>query len=160
MRALDHRDPGILGAILEDEAITADIIADGIHVDPSIVRLFLRAKGDEKAILITDAISATGMPDGTYRLGDFEVQVRNGRCESQGRLAGSVLTLDQAVRNMMAFAGLELQRAVKMVTLNPARLLGIAGQRGVIAPGARADIAVLSSDGHVVHTLIAGELVH
>lgn len=160
MRALDHRDPGILGAILEDDAVSADIIADGIHVDPTIVRLFLRAKGDDKAVLITDGISATGMPDGMYRLGDFEVQVRNGRCEAGGKLAGSVLTLDQAVRNVMQFAGLELQRALKMVTLNPARVLGIAAQRGVIAPGARADMVVLAAGGQVVHTLIAGEVVY
>jgi N-acetylglucosamine-6-phosphate deacetylase len=159
MRPLDHRDPGILGAVLEDDTVSADIIADGIHVDPSMVRLFLRAKGADKAVLISDAISATGMPDGTYMLGDFEVQVREGRCESGGKLAGSVLTLDRAVRNVMNFASWPLERVVKLVSLNPARLLGIAGERGTVAPGCRADLAVLTPEGKVVRTMIAGELI-
>ena len=158
MRPLDHRDPGILGAILEEQALTADIIADGIHVDPSVVRLFLRAKGDDRAILITDAISATGMPDGTYKLGSFEVQVKGNRCEYEGKLAGSVLTLDRAIRNVMAFAGWKLQQAVKLATLNPARLLGISDQRGVLAPGRQADLVALTMEGEVVHTIIAGKI--
>jgi N-acetylglucosamine-6-phosphate deacetylase len=158
MRPLDHRDPGILGAILEDTALTADIIADGIHVDPSVIRLFLRVKGEDGAILITDAISATGMPDGTYSLGGFAVQVKGNRCELEGKLAGSVLTLDRAVRNVMDFAGWKLQQAVKLATLNPAKLLGIADQRGMLAPGRRADMVALTLKGEVVYTIIAGEL--
>jgi N-acetylglucosamine-6-phosphate deacetylase len=158
MRPLDHRDPGILGAILENDGLTADIIADGIHVDPSVIRLFLRAKGDERAILITDAISATGMPDGTYTLGGFEVQVKGNRCELEGKLAGSVLTLDRAVRNVMDFAGWKLQQAVKLATLNPAKLLGISDQRGMLAPGRRADMVALTMKGGVAHTILAGEI--
>jgi N-acetylglucosamine-6-phosphate deacetylase len=118
MRALDHRQPGILGCVLTDHALSADIIADGVHLDPSVVRLFLAAKGPERAILITDAISATGMPDGIYRLGPFDVEVREGRCEYQGKLAGSVLTLDTAVRNVMSFADWSLEQAVRLVTLS------------------------------------------
>ncbi|HEX4602434.1 MAG TPA: N-acetylglucosamine-6-phosphate deacetylase [Candidatus Angelobacter sp.] len=158
MRPLDHRDPGILGAILENGGLTADIIADGIHVDPSVVRLFLRAKGEDGAVLITDAISATGMPDGTYTLGGFEVQVKGNRCEFEGKLAGSVLTLDRAVRNAMDFAGWKLQQAVKLATLNPAKLLRLSDQRGMLAPGSRADIVALTAKGEVAHTIIAGEL--
>jgi len=158
MRPLDHRDPGILGAILEDTGLTADIIADGVHVDPSIIRLFLRVKGEDGAILITDAISATGMPDGTYSLGGFAVQVKGNRCELEGKLAGSVLTLDRAVRNVMDFAGWKLQQAVKLATLNPAKLLGIADERGMLAPGRRADMVALTLKGEVVYTIIAGEL--
>ena len=131
MRALDHRDPGILGAVLENDELTADIIADGIHVHPSVLNLFLRAKGGDRAILITDAISATGMPDGIYSLGGLEVQVSNGRCEYQGKLAGSVLTLDRAIRNVMSFAGWQLQQAVRLATLNPAQRLGISDHRGL-----------------------------
>jgi N-acetylglucosamine-6-phosphate deacetylase len=156
MRALDHRDPGILGAVLTEDSLTADIIADGIHVDPSVVRLFLRAKGPERSILITDAIGATGMPEGRYRLGDLEVEVKDGRCEYQGKLAGSVLTLDRAVRNVMGFAGWKLQQAVQLATLNPARLLGITGERGLIAPGRIADMVVLTPEGNVVQTIVAG----
>jgi N-acetylglucosamine-6-phosphate deacetylase len=160
MRALNHRDPGILGAVLENDELTADIIADGIHVHPSVLSLFLRAKGADRAILITDAISATGMPDGVYKLGGFEVQVSNGRCEYQGKLAGSVLTLDRAIRNVMAFAGYPLQQAIKLATVNPAQRLGITDQRGLLAPGRRADLVVLTPEGKVVQTIIGGEIAN
>jgi len=160
MRALDHRDPGILGAVLEHDELTADIIADGIHVHPSVLDLFLRAKGPGRAILITDAISASGMPDGIYSLGGLEVQVSNGRCEYQGKLAGSVLTLDRAIRNVMTFAGWQLQQAVRLATLNPAQRLGISHQRGLLAPGRRADLVVLTPEGQVAHTIIGGEIAN
>lgn len=158
MRRLDHRDPGIAGAVLTADQITADIIADGVHVDPGMVRLFLRAKGRERAVLITDAISATGMGDGRYRLGPFEVDVRGNRCEYQGKLAGSVLTLDQAVRNVVSFAEWTLQDAIRLATCNPARLLGDA-KRGVLAPGCAADLVALAEDGTVRQTIVAGEVV-
>jgi N-acetylglucosamine-6-phosphate deacetylase len=160
MRPLDHRDPGILGAVLENDELTADIIADGIHVHPSVVKLFLRAKGTDRAILITDAISATDMPDGIYNLGGLEVQVSNGRCEYQGKLAGSVLTLDQAIRNVMSFAGLQLQQAAKLATLNPAQRLGISDQRGLLTAGRRADLVVLTPEGQVAQTIIGGEIAN
>ncbi len=158
MRRFDHRDPGLLGAILTDRRLTADIIADGIHVAPIILDLFVRCKGVEGAVLITDGISATGMPDGTYRLGSFEVQVRDNRCESHGKLAGSVLTLDRAVRNMMSFAKVSFQDSIRMATLNPARVLGIEHRKGVLQPGADADIAVFSQAGEVLHTVVGGAL--
>src|ERR1019366_4523715 len=89
MRPLDHREPGIIGEVLTDDQLTADIIVDGIHVAPEVVKLFLLAKGHERAVLITDAISATGMPDGRYQLGPIEVDVKDGKCTSGGSLAGS-----------------------------------------------------------------------
>jgi N-acetylglucosamine-6-phosphate deacetylase len=156
MRALDHRQPGLLGAVLTDNSLTADIIADGIHVAPAVVDLFIRAKGVERAVLITDAISATGMPDGTYSLGGLEVQVHNSRCESGGRLAGSVLTLDRALRNTMDFATVSLQHAIRMATFNPARVLGIERRKGILAAGADADITVFTPDGEVMQTIVAG----
>lgn len=156
MRSLDHRNPGLLGAVLTDCHVTADIIVDGIHVDPVVVDLFIRAKGADGAVLITDAISATGMPDGTYMLGGFAVQVHDGRCEFDGLLAGSVLTLDKAVRNTMKFASISLQNAVRMATLNPARALGIEKRKGVLAVGADADIAVFTPAGEVVRTIVGG----
>jgi N-acetylglucosamine-6-phosphate deacetylase len=159
MRALDHREPGLLGATLADERLTADIIADGVHVHPEVVKLFLRAKGRERAVLITDAISATGMGDGKFRLGGFEVEVRGQSCHFEGRLAGSVLTLDRAVRNVMGFAGWSLQDAVRLATLNPARVAGVAGRKGAIAPEADADIVVLSPRGEVVQAIVGGRAI-
>ena len=159
MRSLDHRDPGLLGAVLINDQLTADIIADGIHVAPEVVDLFVRAKGIDRAVLITDAISATGMPDGTYSLGGLEVHVHDGRCEHQGRLAGSVLTLDQALRNIVQFAGVGLLHAIRMASCNPARVLGIEDRKGTLSVGADADIAVFSPAGEVMHSIIGG-IVH
>jgi N-acetylglucosamine-6-phosphate deacetylase len=156
MRALDHREPGLLGAVLTDNSLTADIIVDGIHVAPAVVDLFVRAKGLERSVLITDAISATGMPDGIYSLGGLEVHVHDGRCESNGRLAGSVLTLDRAIRNTMEFARVSLQHAVRMATLNPARVLGIEKRKGILASGADADITVFTPKGEIIKTIIGG----
>lgn len=154
MRQLDHREPGILGEVLANESTSADIIADGVHVHPAMVSLFLRAKGKDKAVLITDAISATGMGDGKFRLGSFEVEVKGDRCEHDGVLAGSVLTLDRAVRNASKFANLPLRHAVQFATLNPARALGHQ-DIGIIAPGARADFVVLSPAGEVQRTILS-----
>jgi len=157
MRPLDHRNPGIIGEVLTDTRLSADIIADGIHLDPAIVDLFLKAKGPEAAVLITDAISATGMPEGRYRLGTFEVEVKDGRCMVGGKLAGSVLTMDRAVRNVMQFAHWDLQSALRPATLNPARVVGLAN-RGKLEAGAEADFVVLSPTGEVRNTIVRGEL--
>lgn len=159
MRALDHREPGILGAVLTDDRLMADIIADGVHVAPAMVKLFVKAKGPELAVLITDAISATGMPDGLYQLGGFKVQVRGDRCELDGKLAGSVLTMDRAVRNVMTFADWNLQNSVTLATRNPSCLLGATPNKGVIAEGADADLILLTPAGEVVHTFVAGRMV-
>lgn len=156
MRPLDHREPGVLGVALSDDRLTADIIADGIHVDPRMVKLFLAAKGEGRAILITDAISATGMGDGRFKLGGLEVEVRGDRCDFQGKLAGSVLTLDRAVRNVMSFAGWKLQQSVRLATYNPARLLGME-KKGIVAAGSDADLVILTPQGEVVQTFIAGK---
>lgn len=156
MRPLDHRQPGLLGVILTNQSVTADIIVDGIHVDPLVVDLFMRSKGVDSAVLITDAISASGMPDGTYMLGGLKVQVHDGRCEYEGRLAGSVLTLDRAVRNTMHFASMNLRQAIRMASYNPARVLGLETRKGVLAPGADADITVFSRAGEVQRTIIGG----
>jgi N-acetylglucosamine-6-phosphate deacetylase len=157
MRPLDHRDPGIIGDVLTDPRLSADIIADGIHLDPAIVELFLKAKGPEGAVLITDAISATGMPDGRYRLGSLEVEVKNGRCLVGGKLAGSVLTMDRAVRNVMQFAHWDLQHALRLATLNPARVAGLAN-RGKLTAGTEADFVVLSPNGELRSTIIRGRV--
>jgi N-acetylglucosamine-6-phosphate deacetylase len=155
MRPLDHRSPGILGAVLTDARVTADLIADGVHLDPSIVRLVASAKGADRAVLITDATAATGMPDGRYRLGSMEVEVRDGKCTYEGKLAGSVLTMDRAVRNLAKFAGWDLAQAVAAATRNPARV-GHLLNKGELAAGADADFVVLNEAGEVLRTFVAG----
>jgi N-acetylglucosamine-6-phosphate deacetylase len=156
MRPLDHREPGILGEVLSNDALTADLIVDGIHVDPAVVQVFLRAKGVERAVLITDAISATGMPDGRYQLGPIEVDVRDGKCTSGGSLAGSVLTMDRAVRNVTEFSDWSLRDAVRAATLNPANAAGLPARRGILVAGIPADFVVLSSSGEVLKTVVDG----
>jgi N-acetylglucosamine-6-phosphate deacetylase len=157
MRPLDHRDPGIIGEVLTDPRLSADIIADGVHLDPAIVELFLKAKGPDGAVLITDAMAATAMPDGRYRLGTLEVEVKDGKCVAGGRLAGSVLTMDLAVRNVMQFAHWDLQQALRPATLNPARVAGFSN-RGKLEDGAEADFVVLSPSGELRSTIIGGEV--
>ena len=155
MRPLDHRDPGILGEVLTDPQLSADIIADGIHLAPEVIQIFLRAMGFERSVLITDAMAAAGMPDGTYQLGPIQVEVKDGKCTSNGTLAGSVLTMDRAVRNITKFAGWSLHQAVRAATLNATRAVGLA-QHGQLSPGAEANIIVLSPDGEVRRTIVRG----
>jgi N-acetylglucosamine-6-phosphate deacetylase len=156
MRPLDHRSPGIIGEVLSDDTMTADIIVDGIHVSPEVVKLFLRAKGPERAVLITDAISATGMPDGRYQLGPIEVDVKDGKATAGDSLAGSVLTMDRAVRNVTRFSNWTLAEAVRAATLNPAQAAGLSAKYGKLAAGTDANFVVLSSAGEVLKTIVCG----
>jgi N-acetylglucosamine-6-phosphate deacetylase len=159
MRSLDHRDPGIAAYVLDNDALFAELICDGIHVDPAMVRLFYKAKGAEKAVLITDGMSATGMPDGRYKLGGLDVDVANGRCTSAGSpgvLAGSVLTMDRAVRNFSAFTGASLAVSAQMAGSNPAALMGLDGQWGLLEEGREANFAALSPEGRILESFRAG----
>jgi N-acetylglucosamine-6-phosphate deacetylase len=159
MRAFSHRDSGIVGAVLSDDRIFAEIIADGIHVRPEVIRVFARSKGRERILLVTDAVSATGMPDGRYNLGTGTVQVMAGVCrDDEGRLAGSTLTQDAALRNFVAYSGMRVEDALFGLTLNPARALKIK-DRGCIEPGAYADLVMLDDALHVVKTFSEGRLV-
>jgi N-acetylglucosamine-6-phosphate deacetylase len=158
MRPLEHRDPGIIGEVLTDDRLSAEIIADGIHVDPVVVLVFLRTKGTDAAVLVTDATAATGMPNGRYRLGSLEVEVKDGKCMRDGRLAGSILTMDQAVRNIVRFADWDLQQAVRLATINPARASRLPAKTGTLAPGAAADIVALNRRGEVLRTIVRGHI--
>jgi N-acetylglucosamine-6-phosphate deacetylase len=143
MRPFSHRDSGVIGAVLTSPKVTAELIADGVHVEAAAMRVLLAAKGVDRTILVSDGTAATGMPDGSYRLGTFAVTVSGGVCRNvEGRLAGSTLTLDRAIRTVVGL-GLPLRDAVQMATLNPARLLGVEKRKGIIAPGADADLVLL-----------------
>ena len=157
MRALNHRDPGILGIVLDRDEIYADLICDGIHVAPEMVRLWFKAKGPERAILITDALEATGMPDGIYKLGETKIHVKDGRCVTDaGVLAGSVLTLDEAIVRMRKFTGADLTAAVRLASRNPARMLGLPHD---VTVGAAANFNVYSADGARTQTVVRGRVV-
>ncbi len=159
MRSLDHRDPGIAAYVLDNDALFAELICDGIHVDPVMVRLFYKAKGAEKAVLITDGMSATGMPDGRYKLGDLDVDVSHGRCTSAGSpgvLAGSVLAMDQAVRNFSVFTGASLAVSARMAGSNPAALMGLDRHWGLLEEGREANLVALSPDGRILQSFRGG----
>jgi len=156
MRTMDHREPGLAAYVLDKRSLFAEIICDGIHVNPLMVRLYFKAKDEDRIILVTDGISATGMPDGTYMLGDMEVEVRDGRCTSNGTLAGSVLTLDRGVQNFMEFTGSGLSIAVAAASHNPSQLMGIGDNWGSLDVGRKANITVLSSAAEVIQTFLAG----
>jgi N-acetylglucosamine-6-phosphate deacetylase len=156
MRPLDHRDPGIAAYVLDNDALFAEIICDGIHVDPVMVRLFFKAKGPEKTILITDGMSATGRPDGTYKLGAMVVEVANGRASSGGVLAGSVVTMDQAVRNFSKFTGVSLALSAQAAARNPSTLMGIDQHWGRLEEGREANLVALSPTGRILQSWRAG----
>ena len=156
MRPFTHRDPGVIGAVLTSPEVNAELIADGVHVAEAAVKMLLQAKGPERVILVSDGLSATGMPDGKYMLGDFEVTVTNGVCRNAaGVLAGSTLTLDRALRNIVNL-GVPLAEAVRMLTLNPASLLGIEFKKGSLRAGADADLLLLDAELHVTNVWARG----
>jgi len=155
MRPLAHRDPGIVGEALINPHVSVEIIADGIHLDPAIVKLIVEAKRQDNVILITDGTAATGMPDGRYHLGTFEFEVKDGVCLSEGKLAGSTLTMDRAIQNVMQFAEYDLQQALTLATSNPGRVTG-PRNTGQLRVGGAADIVVLGPAGEVRNTIIAG----
>jgi N-acetylglucosamine-6-phosphate deacetylase len=156
MRPFTHRDPGVIGAVLTSPDMTAELIADGVHVDETAMRLLVQAKGAAGVILISDGISATGMPDGKYMLGGFEITVSGGVCRnSEGKLAGSTLTLDRALRNIVGL-GASLSGALRMLTLNPASLLGIEHKKGILHANADADIVLLDEGLQVAQVFTRG----
>jgi N-acetylglucosamine-6-phosphate deacetylase len=157
MRPLDHRNPGIIGEVLSNDSMSADIIVDGIHVSPEVVKVFLQSKGPERAVLITDAMSATGMPDGRYQLGPIQVDVADGKATANGSLAGSVLTMDRAVRNVTRFSNWTLKDAIRAATLNPANAVGLSGTYGQLVVGSVADFVVMSPEGDVLKTVVGGQ---
>jgi N-acetylglucosamine-6-phosphate deacetylase len=160
MRPLDHREPGILGTVLTSDALYAELICDGIHTEPEIVRLWWRAKGPERGILVTDAMSATGMPEGEYQLGGFAVQVANGRAMARGVLAGSVLTLDRALSNFVAFTGSTVERGLPLLTANPAAMTGLSKHAGSLSVGQPANLVAVDASGRLVGSVMGGEPIH
>jgi N-acetylglucosamine-6-phosphate deacetylase len=165
MTAIHHRAPGIIVACLNDPRVTVEMITDGIHLSPAIVRMALLAKGFAGASLVTDAISALGMPDGEYGLGTHRVLVHAGRCTVAGEcpgvetLAGSVHSMDRALFNTMRFSGCSLDEASHMASAVPARLAGVADRKGILEPGKDADIVLLQGEC-VAMTIVEGSPVY
>jgi N-acetylglucosamine-6-phosphate deacetylase len=157
MRPLDHREPGILGTVLTCDALFAELICDGVHTAPELVKLWWRAKGPERALLVTDAMSAAGMPDGEYQLGGFAVQVTGGRAMAEGVLAGSLLTQDRALSNFLAFTGATVEQGLRLLTANPAAMTGLGDKAGSVAVGMPANLVAVDEAGKLVGSVVHGK---
>jgi len=160
MSPFNHRNPGAIGAVLTDDRLVAGLIADGVHAHPKSVDLAVRAKGVGGIALVSDMMSAAGMPPGTYTLGGQSVQTDGVSARlADGTLAGSVLTMDAAVRNIVEWANVTPAEAIRMATEVPAATLGRSAV-GALGPGKFADLTLLDRDLNVVRTIIGGEIVY
>jgi N-acetylglucosamine-6-phosphate deacetylase len=156
MAPFAHRAPGAVGAALIDDRLTCGLIADGVHCHAAAIRLAVRAKGPERVALVTDAMAAAGMPPGRYRLGGRPVSSDGVAARlADGTLAGSLLTMDRAVRNTVELAGVPVPDALRMASEVPARLLGL---RHGLARGRAADLVLLDRGLGVQATIVAGAL--
>ena len=157
MALLHQHRPAILGAVLESD-VACEMICDGLHLHPGIVRLLWKVKGARRLVAITDSIMAAGLPDGNYHLGVNQVVVKDGdaKLASDGTRAGSTLTQDRALRNLMSFTGLPLEEVLPVLTENPARLIGVWDRKGSIAEGKDADLVVLDAEDRVADVFLLG----
>jgi N-acetylglucosamine-6-phosphate deacetylase len=159
MRPFHHREPGIMVAALLRNELKVELIADGIHVDPIVMKLLHNIKGSGGIILVTDAIRASGMPDGDYHFMDQKIIVKDKRAFLEnGTLAGSTLTMEDAVRNMVQLVGVPLTDAVRMASLNGAKVLGLEHEKGILAVGKDADLVVMDDQFTVHATIYEGEI--
>jgi len=160
MRGLHHRDPGAIGAALIDDRFTVEVIADGVHVHPAVVKLLL-TKPPSNVILVTDSVPGAGLPSGNYAFRDVDVIVKDGEIRlADGTLAGSSLTMERGIANLVRLCGASVPHAVSMATANPSRLLGLGSNKGQIAPGFDADITALTSEFEVAWTMVNGRIVY
>jgi N-acetylglucosamine-6-phosphate deacetylase len=161
MRPFHHREPGAAGAALADDRVTVELIADGFHLHPATLRIASRVKGPGKVALVSDSIPPAGLPEGEGAFGGLKITISEGRSLLEsGRLAGSTITLSDAVRNMVRLAGASLPEAVEMASTTPARIAGVSGSKGRLAPGMDADITVLNGDFIPALTVVGGEIVY
>lgn len=161
MRQFHHRDPGPVGAALADETVTCELINDGFHVHPDVVRIAMSTAGPDRIALVTDATPAAGMTDGEFFLGPVPVFASEGQVRlGDGTIAGSTLTMDAAVRHAVRTSGIPITDAAAAAATTPARLLGVADRTGSIHPGKEADLVVLSDQLHVQAVIASGDLVH
>jgi N-acetylglucosamine-6-phosphate deacetylase len=158
---LHHRAPGIVGATLVSEKATAELIADEVHVHPGAMKVLIRCLGTDRVVLVTDAMTGAGLPDGDYELLGFKITVEDGKAtQEDGTIAGSVTVLNRCVENVYKDVGVSLAEAVKMASLNPARVLGLSNLLGSIGVGKDASLTVIDEDVNVYLTMVKGDIVY
>ncbi|MCD6576668.1 MAG: N-acetylglucosamine-6-phosphate deacetylase [Anaerolineaceae bacterium] len=156
-----HRQPGVVGAILNSESASAELIADGIHIHPAAMQILTRCLGTERIVLITDAMPGAGMPDGIYTFLEHEVTIQDGKALlPNGTHAGSTATLDACVRNMVELVGISFADGLRMAAFNPAKVIGADANIGSLAPGKKANIAVFDESMNVKMTFVNGNLIY
>jgi N-acetylglucosamine-6-phosphate deacetylase len=161
MRPLHHREPGALGAIVEAAQVRGELIADGVHVHPAALRVMLRALGPQRTIIVTDALACAGLPEAVFEFAGQPARVIDGVARlADGTITGSVLTMDQALRNLVTVIGVPLHEAVGMLTLNPAHSAGVAERKGRLQPGYDADLLLLDADLRLHATICRGHLAY
>lgn len=161
MTGLHHREPGVVGAAMYHEDLSTELIADGIHVHPAVMKILYRVKTPERLALVSDSMRAAAMGEGTYDLGGQAVHVRGAEAKlADGTLAGSILTLNRAVGNMVTLSGVPLPEAVDMASSTPAAILGLAERKGRLAAGFDADIVILDKAFEAKSTIVAGQVVY
>ncbi|MFD1358614.1 N-acetylglucosamine-6-phosphate deacetylase [Fictibacillus halophilus] len=161
MRGMHHRDPGVAGAALIQKELNVEMIVDGVHASPEMINLAYHSTGPDRTVLITDSMRAKGLGEGTYTLGGQQVTVKNGRAYLEdGTLAGSILSMNDAVKNMMKFTNCSIADIVKMTSVNAAKELNIYDKKGSLSKGKDADITVLTEDYNVCMTFCRGELAY
>ena len=159
MEPLGHHEPGAVAALLEDESVTCELICDGLHVHPAVLRLAMKILGEDRAVVVSDAMRAAGMPDGEYDLGGTPVNVINGRTDfGGGRLAGSTTDIHAEFLNLLKL-GLPLRVALKACTQNPAKVLGLSEDLGTLEVGKIADMVAMDMDYNVKKVFVSGRLV-
>ena len=160
MTALKHREPGVIGAAFEQKTLFTQLICDFIHVHPAVLRIAIEQMGTENIVAITDAMSGTGLGDGTYSLGGLDVFVKDGICRiAEGNLAGSTLTMDKAFCNLRSL-GYSFADCVRFTSQNAARALGLSHCKGKLLPGYDADVVLMDAEGSVQMTLVDGNVVY
>lgn len=161
MRPLHHRDPGPLSAIVESPAVYGELIADGVHVHPAMMSLLVKLLGAQRTIIITDALAGAGLTDGSFEFAGQHARVECGVARlDDGTITGSVLTMDQALRNVPRMTGVSLQEAVEMMTRNPARAAGASARKGQLAVGYDADVLLFDSALTLHATICRGALAY
>ena len=153
MYSFHHRDPGIIGAACDDPKVMIEVICDGIHIHPAVIRIIFSMFGDDRVILVSDSTSGTGMPDGEYHFND-EVIFKKGKCSTlkDGTIAGSTTNLFQCMKNAISY-GIPIESAIKAATINPAKSIGMGDLIGTIKPGAEADLLMLDKQFNIIKVL-------
>jgi N-acetylglucosamine-6-phosphate deacetylase len=161
MSPIHHRDPGVAGSALMEDALKCELIVDGIHIHPDVVRMAFRLKGREGLVLVTDAIRAKCLGEGSYRLGNQTIEVQNGKAFLEdGTLAGSILTMNESIKKTLNYTSCTLEDIVWMSAVTPAKQLNLFQRKGSLEAGKDADVVVLDEQMDVVMTLCRGKVAY